>query len=251
MACPVTAARVQCLPGVSTGSGMIKLLRDVSHYHPWVLKTIMVVLAAAFIITMGWWGFDDQSSDAIATVGELRIGQDEFRRGYENAYRFYRDNVQGEIKEETIKQMVIDNLVDARLWTIVARDMGLTVSDEDLRESIMRRPDFQRDGRFDPDLYRRILAANHLSPAGFEAAHAADLLANKARLMVRESVALTPSELAEARSLSARQSQAEPASDQFNSVIRDMLAQKQQRALAAYAEELRKTIPVKIRKEML
>lgn len=231
---------------------MIKLLRDVSHYHPWVLKTIMVVLAAAFVITMGWWGFGEQSSDAIATVGELRIGQDEFRRGYENAYRFYRDNVQGEIKEDTIKQMVIDNLVDMRIWTLVARDMGLTVSDEDLRESIVQRTEFQRNGQFDPDLYRRILAANHLSPAGFEASHASEILANKARLMVRDSVALTPSELAEAESLAARQSQGgQEGKGQSSTVIRDFLAQKQQRALAAYAEELRTTIPVKIRKDLL
>ncbi len=230
---------------------MIKLLRDVSHYHPWILKTIMGALAVAFIITMGWWGFDGQSSDAIATVGDLPIGQDEFRRGYENAYRYYRDNVQGDIKEETIKQMVIENLVESRIWTIVARDMGLSVSPEDLRDSIVRRPDFQSNGQFDPNLYRRILAANRLTPAAFETSYASELLANKARLIVRDSVALTPSELAEAQSLSARQAQSDTAKDQANTVIRDFLAQKQQRALAAYTEELRKTVPVKIRKELL
>jgi peptidyl-prolyl cis-trans isomerase D len=231
---------------------MIKLLRDVNHGHPWILKTMMGILAIAFIITMGWWGFGEQSSDAIATVGELRVGQDEFRRGYENAYRFYRDNVQGEIKEETIKQMVIENLVDVRLWTIVARDVGLSVSPEDLRDFIVHRPDFQKNGQFDPELYRRILAANRLTPATFEASQTTELLANKARLMVRDSVALTPSEIAEAQSLSARQTQVATSKGQGqDALVQDVLLQKQQRALTAYTEELKKTIPIKIRKELL
>lgn len=231
---------------------MIKLLREAAHDYPWFLKSIMGLLALAFVITMGWWGFGEQGSDAIATVGELRVGQDEFRRVYENAYRFYRDNVQGEIKDETIKQMVIDNLVDLRLWTTVARNMGLTVSPEDLRESIMHRPDFQKNGQFDPDLYKRILAANRMTPASFETSQAAELLANKARMLVRDSVALTPAETAEAQSLTARQSQADANKDQAkDTLLQDFLSQKQQRALAAYTEELKKTIPIKIRKDML
>ncbi|MFO0774387.1 MAG: SurA N-terminal domain-containing protein [Nitrospiraceae bacterium] len=231
---------------------MIKLLRDVNHEHPWVIKTIMLTLAAAFVITMGWWGFNEQSTDAIATVGDMRVSQDEFRRVYENAYRYYRENTQGEVKDETVKQMVIENLVDSRLWTTVAHQMGLTVSADDLRESILNRPDFQKDGKFDPDLYKRILSANRLTPASFEAMQASDLLAAKARLMVRDSVALTPAEVAEAQSLSARQSQAGAAKDQSQeSLVRDFLAQKQQRALAAYTEELKKSIQVKVKKELL
>ncbi len=228
---------------------MIKLLRDVNHDHPWVLKAMMGVLAMAFIITMGWWGFGEQSSDHIATIGDLRVGQDEFRRGYENAYRYFRDNTQGEVKEDTIKQMVMDNLVDLRLWLIVAKDMGLSISPEDLRDLIVSRPEFQKDGKFDPDLYRQLLAANRLTPASFESAQANELLANKARLIVRDSVALTPAEIAEAESLSARQTQGD--SPKKNTLVQDFLLQKQQRALQAYTDALKKQIPVKIRKEML
>ncbi|HZN44673.1 MAG TPA: SurA N-terminal domain-containing protein, partial [Nitrospiraceae bacterium] len=66
---------------------MIKLLREVAHDYPWFLKTIMGVLALAFIITMGWWGFGQQPGDTVASVGEFTIPQDEFRRAYENTYR--------------------------------------------------------------------------------------------------------------------------------------------------------------------
>lgn len=231
---------------------MIKLLREVSHDHPWILKTIMGLLAIAFIITMGWWGFSEQASNEIAVVGELKIPLDEFRRGYENAYRFYRDNLQGEVKEETIKQMVLDQLIDTRLWLLVARDMNLTVMPEDLREYIVSRPDFQRDGKFDPDLYRRILAANRLTPATFEAMQSIELLANKARTLVRDSVALTPEEISEAQALAARQPQGEPAKGtNKDTVFQDFLFQKQQRAMVAYGQALKSKIPVKIHKELL
>lgn len=231
---------------------MIKLLREVSHDHPWILKTIMGILAIAFIITMGWWGFSEEATNEIAMVGDQKIPLDEFRRGYENAYRFYRDNLQGEVKEETIKQMVLDQLIDTRLWLQVARDMHLMVTPEDLHNHIVSRPDFHREGKFDPDLYRRILAANRLTPATFEAMQTTELLANKARMLVRDSVALTPEEISEAQSLAARQPQGDSGKgSNKDTIFQDFLYQKQQRAMVAYGHALKSRIPVKIHKELL
>jgi len=47
---------------------MIKTMRDAAHNYPWLLKTIMGVLAIAFVITMGWWGFGDQTGGPLAKV---------------------------------------------------------------------------------------------------------------------------------------------------------------------------------------
>ena len=80
------------------------------------------------------------------------VSRDEFRRAYENMYRFYKEKVPGEMKDETIKQFVIEQLVDNRLWLIAAKDMGVTVSDADLWEMIVQIPDFQKNGVFDPDV---------------------------------------------------------------------------------------------------
>ena len=100
----------------------------------------------------------------VASVGDLTVSHDEFRRAYENTYRFYKDKVPGEFKDETIKQLVVDQLIDNRTWLIAAKNMGLTVADDDLREVIMQIPDFQKNGTFDPEIYQRLLAANHLTP---------------------------------------------------------------------------------------
>ena len=232
---------------------MIKILRDASHNYPWVLKSIMGLLAVAFVITMGWWGFGEKSDNAVATVGDLSISRDEFRRAYENMYRFYKDKVPGEFKDETIKQFVIEQLVDNRLWLIAAQDLGVTTSDADLREMITQAPEFQKSGKFDSDTYTRLLAANHLTPAVFEAAQAKEIMGNKARLVVRDAVALTPSEIAEGETMIARQPDGDAAKTQTakDRVLADMLFQKQQRALMAYQESLKAKIPVKIHRELL
>jgi peptidyl-prolyl cis-trans isomerase D len=202
---------------------------------------------------MGWWGFGESSGSVVATVGDQSISLDEFKRAYENTYRFYKEKVPGEFKDETIKQYVVEQLVDHRVWLIAAHNMGLTVSDEDLRESILQTPEFQRNGRFDPEHYQRLLAANHMTPSMFEAMQARELLSLKARMMVSDAVALTPAELADAQALMLRQQESDPskAAAAKERTIQDVLLQKQQRTLAAYAQSLKATLPITIRRELL
>ncbi len=229
---------------------MIKILRDASHNYPWLLKSIMGILALVFVITMGWWGFDEKAGNAVADVGDLSVSRDEFKRAFEFMYRSYKEKGAGEIKEESFKQIVIDQLIESRLWVIAARDMGITVSDTDLRDRIVQIPDFQKNGAFDPDLYRRLLAANHWTPSAFEAMQQQEILAGKARLIVRDSVALTPWELAEGQALTPKP-QDPTAPTAKDRALQDMLFQKQQRALAAYQEALKAKIPTKIHRELL
>ena len=232
---------------------MIKLMREAAHNYPWLLKSMMGVLAIAFVITMGWWGFGEQRGQVVASVGDFTISRDEFRKAYENTYRFYKDKVPGEFKDETIKQYVVEQLVENRTWLIAAQDMGITVTQDDLRDVITQIPEFQKNGRFDPELYQRILAANHMTPAMFEAMEMKDLLSNKARMVIRDAVVLTPTELAEAQALMLRQTESDPAKAAAakDRAIHDVLFQKQQRAITAYTESLKTTVPITINRELL
>ncbi|HET7909131.1 MAG TPA: SurA N-terminal domain-containing protein [Nitrospira sp.] len=232
---------------------MIKILRFANEKYPWFLAIMMGFIAISFIVGMGWWGFGEQSGSVVATIGDQSVSVDEFKRAYENTYRFYKEKVPGEFKDETIKQYVVEQLVDQRVWLIAAHDMGLSVSDEELRNSIMQIPDFQKNGRFDPEHYRRLLAANHLTPSMFEAVQAKELLSLKARMLVSDGVALTPVELAEAQALMLRQQDPDPAKAAAakERAIQDVLFQKQQRTLTAYAQSLKATLPVTIRRELL
>ncbi|MDH5195578.1 MAG: SurA N-terminal domain-containing protein, partial [Nitrospira sp.] len=193
-------------------------------------------------------------SGPVAKIGEQSVSLDEFKRTYENMHRIYKDNVKTEFKEEEFKDFVMGQLVDSRVWIIAAQEMGVRVSDADLRELIMQTPVFQKNGAFDPEHYKRILAANHLTPATFESIQHQEVLANKARMIVRDSVALTPEEIAEGQSLMTRPADGnDPAkmAEAKQRVLDDMLLQKQQRALVSFQQSMKAKLPITIRREML
>jgi peptidyl-prolyl cis-trans isomerase D len=228
-------------------------MRNAAHNYPWLLKSVMGLLAVAFVITMGWWGFSDQTGGPVAKVGEQSVSIDEFKRTYENMRRIYKENVKTDFKEEEFKEFVVGQLVDSRVWIIAAEEMGVRVSDADLRELIMQTPVFQKNGAFDPELYKRILAANHLTPAAFESIQHQEVLANKARMIVRDSVALTPAEIAEGQSLMTRPQDSDPAkaAEAKQRVLDDMLLQKQQRALVSFQQSMKAKLPITVRRELL
>lgn len=233
---------------------MIKLLREGNYKYPWLLKSAMAAIAITFVVGMGWWGYGESQTDAVATVGSLKVSRDEFTRRYKNLYEFSKkQKMPDTVKDEVLKEIAVEQMVEEKLWRLAADDMGLTISPAELREAITRIKDFQQNGKFDPELYKRLLAFNRLTPAQFETEYGGRLLGDKAVTMVLDSVALTPTELEEAKALMARQSSSESltgpsASDR---ILQDMLFQKQQRAIVAFREAMRAKVDVQIRKELL
>ena len=71
---------------------------------------------------MGWWGFGQEGGNVVASVGDQVVPLDEYRRAYENTYRFYKDKGQNDIKDEFLKQFVLEQLIDNRMWLHVAKE---------------------------------------------------------------------------------------------------------------------------------
>ncbi len=235
---------------------MLKVIRESAIERPWFYRTLMLFIAVVFVLTMGWWGFEQNRDDAIVTIGDDRVSRDEYVRYLQNVSRFYKEMLpEGDkVPEDQLKQMVIDQLIESRLWMQAAREMGVTVTANEVRESIMTVPAFQNKGQFDPELYKRLLAQNRLTPEMFEASHRADLMREKARMLVRESVVPTADELNDAQSMLAAQPvpavPMQPAAG-ADRATQAVLAQKQQRALYAYQEALKTRTKVVVRKELM
>lgn len=234
---------------------MLKVIRESAIERPWFYRGLMILIAVTFVVTMGWWGFEQNKEDVIISVGDDKVSREEYLRVYQNMYRFYKEMMPGDIPEDQLKQQVIDQLIESRLWMQAAKEMGVTVTPTELRDSIMRVPSFQNKGKFDPEQYKRVLAANRLTPAMFEASQRADLMREKARALVRESVAPTSSELAEA--LAAMAGQPMPAMPMEAAVSpaergeQAALAMKQQRAVVAYQEALKAKSKITVRRELM
>lgn len=233
---------------------MIKLLREGNLRYPWVLKAVMAVIALTFIVGMGWWGYGESQTDTIATVGPLKVSRDEYLRRYKNLYEYAKkQKMPDAIKDEVLKEMAVEQMAEEKLWRLAADEMGLTLSPDELSAAITRIKEFQTNGKFDPELYKRLLAFNRMTPAQFESEYASRLLGDKAVTVVFDSVALTPAEIEEAKTLMARPASPDSPTDSAarDRILRDLLFQKQQRAVLAFREAMRAKVNVQIKKELL
>jgi len=235
---------------------MLKMIRESAIEQPWFYRTIMVLIAVVFVVTMGWWGFEENTDTVIVRVGDERVTREEYLRLLENTSRFYKQMLpDGDtLPDDQLKQLVIDQLIDSRLWTQAAREMGVVVTTTEARDSIMTIPAFQRNGAFDPEQYKRLLAQNRLTPEAFETSHRSDLLREKARMLVRESVAPTAEELSAVQALLTAQPmpripmQGGASPDRATQAV---LMQKQQRALMAYLEALKSRSTISVSRELM
>ncbi|MBI3802353.1 MAG: SurA N-terminal domain-containing protein [Nitrospirae bacterium] len=225
---------------------MLKVIRKGAIENPWFFRIIMGGLAVAFTVTMGWVGFGGghENENTIAQVDRTPIHLEEYHRAYQNASNFYREIFQDKYDDKDLRKRVIDELVDRKLWLREAQQMKLAVSDEELKRSITQLPGFQKEGKFDSDLYRRVLALEHYSPEGFERQHREELLIDKAKTLVKESVALTPTEEEEAK-------KSNPANPDPDRAASDLLFQKKQRALNGYTLALRQKASINVKEELL
>jgi peptidyl-prolyl cis-trans isomerase D len=237
------------------GKVMLKILRESAIERPWLIRTIIGLLAAVFIVTMGWWGFEQNQDENVITVDNDKIPREEYQRKYQDMLSQYKDFIPKELSEDQLKEMVVEQLIASRLWTQTAKNMGISVTTTELRNAISAIPEFQRNGAFDPGHYKKVLASVRWTPAMFERAFRADLMREKARTMVRESVAATADELAGAQAALASQLIPSMPMEQIGSpqerALRVVLFQKQQQAVRAYQEALKSRAQVSVRRELL
>jgi peptidyl-prolyl cis-trans isomerase D len=138
---------------------------------------VKVVLGIIGVIFGGFFGiqqyFNPRSETYVATVNGHEISQDEFRERYNN-YRAQMQRMMGaqfdaqafdtpERKRELLEQLISEQLL------LQANDkLGVVVPVSVVREEIMGIPAFQVDGKFSPDQYRLLLAAQRKAPEEFE-----------------------------------------------------------------------------------
>src|SRR5947199_4091011 len=164
---------------------MVKGVRENGIQRPWFNRTIMFLIAAVFVVTMGWWGFEENKEDSIVRVGDDKVSRTEYLQAYQRLaerYRYLKQEgvISTDIPEDQLKQQVIDQLIESRLWSQVAREMGVVVTVNELRDSIVKIPAFQHNGQFDPELDKRVLAQNRLTPGQFGGAQQSELMREKA-----------------------------------------------------------------------
>jgi len=222
---------------------MIRFIRQHAIDNPWLFRGIMGILAVTFAISLAWMGDkEDHQDNIIAEIDQDKISTEEYKRVYKNMARFYRQMLKDQFDEKKFRKQVIDLLVEQRLWLHEAERLGLQITDAELKESIVKLPGFQKDGQFSAELYHRIVLAERLTPEKFEDQQREELIVNKAKTLIRQSAALTPSEVAEIALLKPQD---------INQERENRLTQKKEKALQAYTMALKTKAAIFIKEEML
>jgi peptidyl-prolyl cis-trans isomerase D len=150
---------------------MLQALR--STVGSWIVKILFVLL----ILSFGVWGIGDifrgRTDTTAAQVGDVKISTVELDNAFRQEVNRLRQMLGGQIDAEQAKALglvnqTLDQLIQRTLLSLAADDAGLRVGDPLVLGQLRAEPAFHNQfGQFDPDLFRRVLAANQLTEDGY------------------------------------------------------------------------------------
>jgi len=223
---------------------MLKVMRKHAKYF--------YVLFFIVILTFIFWGVGtvDKTGgvEVVAEVGKYKITTEEYWKTYDRIYRFYREIYKDKFDEEMEKKMnlkegVLDSMINEQILLMAAKDAGITVGDEELQESIARDPSFIKNGAFNKDVYLNRLRLSRMTPELFENMKRKDLTITKMKQLIEASV--------DATDIDAQLPQTSD-NEQAGKMIRQaMLADKKEKALKSYVDGMKKSIKIKVNKQLI
>ena len=169
-----------------------------------LIKIVFGVIVFSFIGTIFLvWGRGSKEggpSAFAALVDGTKISLDDFQKSYYRTRGVYEQIYGRSLSPELEKQMglkklTIDGLVDNLLIRKNAKQMGLSVSKDEVAAEIAKVPAFQKNGAFDFAQYQQVLKANRMTPEAFEEAQEEDLLVQKARTKVKAGATVSDQEV--------------------------------------------------------
>lgn len=124
----------------------------------------------------------------------------DFNREYSRRIEYFRKIMGDKMNEDQLKAfrlkgVVFQELVRKKLIVQQSHRMGLTASDEQIKESAREIPAFQKDGKFDFLTYKAVLLANQYTVSGFEKILREDLSSQLWERYFQGRTAVTPDEI--------------------------------------------------------
>ena len=125
----------------------------------WIGRVVMAILMGLIILSFAIWGIGDIfrgfGANNLAQVGSVAIGADTYRNAYQaqlqSLQRAERRNITNEeAHQDGLDRQVLSQLVDEAALDDQARRLGLAISDEDIKKTIVNDDNFKGvTGRFD------------------------------------------------------------------------------------------------------
>lgn len=179
---------------------MLQAIREKAQ--GWIAWGIIILISIPFAL----WGIQEYlgvgSEPEVAKVNGDGITQrllDQRTRDFRENMRYQLgDGYRPQMFEDTLlKPQVLEAMIEEKVLADAAADWNLRTSDAQARGFIASVPGFQRDGRFDAQIYEAAVRNRGMSRAGFEQTVRQDLAVSQLRAGVRDSAFVTDSQLAD------------------------------------------------------
>lgn len=176
---------------------MLDLMRK--HAKNWVMKVLLGIIIVVFVFYFGSLR-DHDLADTIAIFDGKTISNADFQREYQNLIDLYRNRFGGNLNEAMIKglklkEQATENLIRQAIILAKADELNVRVSDEELRNSILSYPAFQRNGIFDQHVYEDTLRLNKMTPENFENIQRKAVIAGKIQDLIISGVHVSDREV--------------------------------------------------------
>ncbi|CAM3131922.1 peptidylprolyl isomerase [Vibrio rarus] len=168
------------------------------------VKIILGLIILSFVFT-GVSGYLGGGSSSAAKVGNKEISRPEFEMAYQNernrAQQQMGDYFTSQLGDpafvQSFRQRVLDQMVNQILLEQYAESMGLRVSDKNVRDVLLNMPQFQKDGKFDQEIYQAALRRGGYNAESFAEYLRSDLVRQKILGAVEQSEFVLPKEVAQ------------------------------------------------------
>ncbi len=183
------------------------MLDRMRRHKAWLQWSLVLVVLAFIIFYIPDFlrgnGADLSNGDTIASVEGRAITSGDFRRTYQAQLQAYRSAYGGNMSEQLLKQLgieqqILQQMVDEQASVAEAGRVGIEVSDEEVRQRILAIPAFQDNGHFIGDQrYQQLLRAQRppLTPADFEEGIRRSLTVEKLRASLTDWLSVPDKEL--------------------------------------------------------
>ena len=125
---------------------------------------------------------------------------------YQNYFNILRSQA-GEEKEELLRKRALEDLLTAELIRQSAKNLQMSISQEEKRDQILNLPFLQEEGRWTQAHYRSFLRARRLSPAQFEERVGRDILNRRFQQIFDHALFLSSVEVQKTQALKAFKTQ--------------------------------------------
>jgi peptidyl-prolyl cis-trans isomerase D len=169
------------------------------HATSWIIKILLFIIVIVFV---AWGGYSYQTLRAtrLARVGNHYISHQEYNNAYNYMIETYRRQFGKAFSEDllrqlNIKEQVLKTIIDRYVIIQAAGDMGLAATTDEVQQMILKHPAFQKDGKFDQNIYTLALRQARMTPQEFEAQMQESITIQNVQNFVNRRVVVTDDEL--------------------------------------------------------